>query len=418
MHETPEGFLLCIGVPVARTGEMVYAKSELPDLEADSEGRILVNRDEKEVFNPRTIASFEGKPITIGHPDDFVTPETWKTLSKGIMQNVRRGEGQGNTDLIADLLITDADAIARVKRGLREVSCGYLSDFSQTAPGKGEQSKIIGNHLALVDEGRAGSDYAITDHKGKGVTSMSKTLGEKIKAMFVKAGDEAAKAMSDEGAVEEKVVEKTDDAMKNYDELVQMCKDLGEKLSALAPKAKDASAEEEKPAEEEKKAADEEVAPSLEARLKALEDKVAALMEGESVEASMDEEADEEEVSDAEEEEGLVETGDTAARAEILAPGIKLTKDVKSAALKAALGTVEGKKVIDALTGGKAIAFDSAEKVDSLFIAASELLKSARTEQVTKTKKTHDFVSGLGVVPGAFSPEQMNERNAKFYGLK
>ena len=30
-------------------------------------------RDEKEVFSPETIKSFEGKPLTLTHPDDDVT---------------------------------------------------------------------------------------------------------------------------------------------------------------------------------------------------------------------------------------------------------------------------------------------------------------------------------------------------------
>jgi hypothetical protein len=97
-----------------------------------------------------------------------------------------------------------------------------------------------------------------------------------------------------------------------------------------------------------------------------------------------------------------------------LAPGIKVTKDVKAQALKTAYATKEGKKVIDSLTGGKAPTFDSAEKVETLFIAASELLKVSRTGDLAKTKQTNDYASAIDK-QGPVSAEKMNEINAQFY---
>ena len=72
---------------------------------------------------------------------------------------------------------------------MREVSCGYDADYEQTSPGKGKQSNIIGNHLALVDQGRAGHAYAIQDHKGA-----KKMDFKKMFALFAK-DPEAIKAM-------------------------------------------------------------------------------------------------------------------------------------------------------------------------------------------------------------------------------
>lgn len=204
ISETPEGFLICIGVPIARTGEMVYGKDEVP-LDPGDDGTVKITRDESEVFRAETIASFEGKPITIKHPEDFVNPDNWKDLAKGSMQNVRRGKGDEKNSLIADLLITDKMAIELVKNGLREVSCGYEADYVQDVKGKGKQKNIVGNHLALVNQGRAGSGYAINDHKG--ADEMKKTLGDRIKAIFSKAQDEALKAADE--AKEKKVKLKT-----------------------------------------------------------------------------------------------------------------------------------------------------------------------------------------------------------------
>jgi len=423
MHETPEGFLICIGVPIARTGEMVYGEGETP-LETDDEGKILITRDESEVFKPETIASFEGKPVTISHPQEFVGPQNWSQLAKGILQNVRRGEGEQKNDLIADVLIMDKMAIALVKNGLREVSCGYEAEYTQIDDGKGMQTNIIGNHLALVEQGRAGSAYAINDHKSKQAKGEGKMkLKERIQKIFATAQDEAMKAAEDAGEMPaEKKEEKAKDAGA-YDELVEMVKDLGEKIASMG-KPKDAEssaagAQGEVVKKEDGEAKDDEVASGLEDRLKALEMAVSKLLERESKEDEVPVGDEEEMVGDEDEEsedgdfEKSTAVGDTASRAEILAPGISITKDVKAKALKAAYGTKEGKKVIDSLTGGKAPAFDSAEKVETLFIAASELLKVSRTSELSKARTT-DYNPSIEN-EGPMSAERMNEINAKHY---
>jgi len=160
---TPEGFLLCEGVAIARTGTQVYHKSELP-LDAGPDGNITVVRTPEEVFSPTAMASFEGKPVTMDHPDEFVNPKNWKKVEVGTVHNVRRGEGIEDDYLIADLLIKDADAIEHVNRRKPEISCGYSSEYDQTVPGRAKQTDIVGNHVALVDRGRAGSRCAIRDH--------------------------------------------------------------------------------------------------------------------------------------------------------------------------------------------------------------------------------------------------------------
>jgi hypothetical protein len=162
IKETPEGYLLCLDVPIARTGAQEYLPEEVP-LPAKGRESVLVYRMEADVFAPETMASFEGKPVTLDHPDDFVTPETWRELSRGTAQNLRRGAGKDADLLLADLLITDAEAIAAVRGGLREISCGYDADYEETAPGVGRQISIIGNHVALVEGGRCGPRCRIGD---------------------------------------------------------------------------------------------------------------------------------------------------------------------------------------------------------------------------------------------------------------
>ncbi len=87
---TPEGFLVCHDVPIARTGMQLYTSEEVP-IEDAGNGEVRIYREPDEVFRPETISSFEGKPVTVEHPNDFVTPENWQQLSVGTVQNVRRG---------------------------------------------------------------------------------------------------------------------------------------------------------------------------------------------------------------------------------------------------------------------------------------------------------------------------------------
>src|SRR5881392_1519393 len=96
---TPEGFLICSDVPVARTGIMVYGPHELQDdngnlLKSGPDGLIYVSRDPADIFNLKTISSFEGKPVTVNHPDvlsQLVDSENWKDLARGHARNIRRG---------------------------------------------------------------------------------------------------------------------------------------------------------------------------------------------------------------------------------------------------------------------------------------------------------------------------------------
>lgn len=161
---TPEGFLVCSDVPLARVGTLLYAEGEVP-VEAGPNGIISIERSEDEVFAPQAIASFNGKPVTNDHPPETVDPDNWRLYSIGHVMNPRRGDGRAyDADyLYADLLISDRDAIRDVLAGKREVSAGYDATYDQTAPGYGKQSNIIGNHVALVDRGRCGPRCAIGD---------------------------------------------------------------------------------------------------------------------------------------------------------------------------------------------------------------------------------------------------------------
>lgn len=181
MTETPEGFLICHSVPVARTGWYEYLGEEIGV--EDMRGKIVrVYRSPDEVFSAAAMASFEGKPVTDDHPPEEVTPENATRYTKGVMQNVRQGKGGEDDLLLADLVIHDQALINEVLDGKREVSCGYACTYADNGDGTYSQQKITGNHVAVVTNGRAGTRVSIKDSQQKqnesvkGALTMAKKL--------------------------------------------------------------------------------------------------------------------------------------------------------------------------------------------------------------------------------------------------
>ena len=156
--DTPEGFLICKDVPIARTGPQDYLARELM-LDGDPDRVITVQRYPEDVFEDATLASLEGKPVTDGHPPENVGPENYAAYTKGHVQNVRRDGDY----IVADLYINDANLANEVRNNVkREVSCGYLCNYVLDGSGY-KQTRIRGNHVAVVPKGRAGETVSIKD---------------------------------------------------------------------------------------------------------------------------------------------------------------------------------------------------------------------------------------------------------------
>lgn len=168
-RRTKEGYL-AIHAKAARTGVYDYLGTEIDPDNAHGlrdAGLVHVLRDEQTVFDKKGAHSFIGKPITDDHPKDAVTAENWKDHAKGTVLGAHWEEGGY---LAFDLLLTDAEAIRKVDDGKRELSNGYAAelefgDFEAPDGTKcaARQTSIAGNHVAIVDKGRAGSECRITD---------------------------------------------------------------------------------------------------------------------------------------------------------------------------------------------------------------------------------------------------------------
>lgn len=242
MAKTPEGFLVCQNVPIARTG---YQKYYAQELDENAEPNVVVNvyRSPDEVFSPATLASFEGKPVTNEHPSEDVTPENYAKYSKGHVQHVRVGKGDDSDKIMADLYITDPELMQLIQDGKRDVSAGYYAEDKEDKNGRICQTHIRGNHIAVVDEGRAGRSVSIRDSKNrkKGDVSMSRKQRVKnIIARYIKDAtpeeldelisdsEEARTALCDEDFVEDEdeIVEdedlvEEDGIVEDEDEIVE-----------------------------------------------------------------------------------------------------------------------------------------------------------------------------------------------------
>lgn len=197
--KTPEGFLICKDVPIARTGTQQYRGCEFGGPVAD--GIYNVQRPEAEVFDRAAVASFEGKPVCDEHPEEDVTPDNYGRYMKGVCRDVRRGDGDLSNCLVADLVIYDADLINKIEAGKREISCSYDCLWNPTGDSSYDQLEIRGNHVAVVDKGRAGHKVAIRDAADdeKGGKKMSESLiGRILRAL---ARDESTTPEDMEAAV-------------------------------------------------------------------------------------------------------------------------------------------------------------------------------------------------------------------------
>ena len=158
--QAEEGYILYTGVPIARTGAQEYGRDEVG---LDGDGVVNVYRDAADVFDPVTIASFEGKIVTDEHPPVMLDETNVMDYIKGTVHNVRRGTGYENGYLLADLMVYDPQLNEEIRQGKREVSCGYYLDYIEGPDGRIYQKNIRGNHVAIVPKGRAGSRVAIKD---------------------------------------------------------------------------------------------------------------------------------------------------------------------------------------------------------------------------------------------------------------
>lgn len=427
LGETPEGFLICRDVPIAKIGEQIYKADEVP-IQPNKDGLVVIKRREEEIFNPEAISSFEGKPFTIDHPDEMVTPENWKDLAHGFVTNVRRGAKEKLDLLVGDIVVTTKKAIELVKNGMREISCGYDANYEQLETGVGIQKDIIGNHIALVMRGRAGHRCSIGDKEctNCGECKCKTNIKDKedkeimnfktkLKAVYRKLIKDADfENLPDEEKVD-KLVEAGSDAVEEMPPekkteiegevtIAQLNETVNRLIGIIEAFVKSASA----------------IGEGLEKKIKD-ED-----LEKEKEDEYLKEETEDEDLEKEKEEREKMEARDcdsvwydVAYRADLLSPGMRLnkpTKDHKSVLAKIKKAALKSCFTTDAEVVSKILKEDkidslSVDALDIAFIAASDAIKNRNNKMVTDSismsaKTVTNDIRGI------------QERNKKFWGRK
>ena len=162
-RKSNDGYLVAEAFAV-RSGVQVYRGAEvgMADMEM-----VRVWRPEDEVRAVDSMRTFTHAPITLGHPAEMVTADNWKMLAKGEVSTEAEWK-DGKIRL--PLIVKDAEAIAAIEAGTRELSAGYTCrlDFADGVTPEGNaydavQRDIRINHLAIVPKGRAGAECRIGD---------------------------------------------------------------------------------------------------------------------------------------------------------------------------------------------------------------------------------------------------------------
>lgn len=196
---TDEGFLQ-VPARISRTGIQDYLAIEMGLSDRDPKDIIKVYRPEEEVFNDKSLSSFANKPVTNNHPPELVNAKNAKHYTVGMSGPKITQDGMFAK---AILHITDAESIEQIESGKVELSNGYTADIewvSGVTP-EGEnydavQRNIRGNHIAIVERGRAGSACRVADNLPTtgDILAMAKIT---INGVDFEVSDQAAQAVAE-----------------------------------------------------------------------------------------------------------------------------------------------------------------------------------------------------------------------------
>ena len=146
------GYLRIDGV-VAHVGILEYM---------DEDGTVIREFvPEETLFEPASLESLAGAPVTLQHPPVMVTPSNYKQYSQGSVNGMPKRDGD---NLVASMLVIGNEALHAVEYdGVSELSPGYSVDLDET-PGEWQGQKYDRvqrnrryNHQAIVDAARGGS---------------------------------------------------------------------------------------------------------------------------------------------------------------------------------------------------------------------------------------------------------------------
>lgn len=186
MERTSEGYL--------RGRAVVTNIGVFPYLNEDGTTRYEL-RHPDDVFDPESLASLDGKPLTNDHPTSAVDTTSVQDLGVGTVHTPTHDAYHVTTGIV----IQRQDGVAAVDGGKVSLSCGYNCDL---VPERGNfhgtqythrQKKIRYNHVALVSEGRAGDAAKLRMDGAMPVqdsTNQTPTKGEHMAKVRLDSGAE------------------------------------------------------------------------------------------------------------------------------------------------------------------------------------------------------------------------------------
>lgn len=208
-----DGRLRVEKTPISKSNICPYYGREIPDFESlglDANKVYNLFRDPEELR--KAAHTFNNIPLLNTHiPVNADNPQKENVVGATGSNSVFDGEYLNN-----GLIVWDSSSIAGVESGeQRELSSAYRYRADMT-PGEyngehydGVMRDIIGNHVALVEKGRAGKDVLVYDHLPKGLEMkpQKKKLAVLVKrfAMDMKIDVDELKELVEDlpGAVEE-----------------------------------------------------------------------------------------------------------------------------------------------------------------------------------------------------------------------
>lgn len=182
-RRTADGYLVT-EARVARGGNVQdYYGHEIGEGEPNQLFKVW--RPEDEIFARDSLATFAHKPVTMGHPEVGVTPDTWRQEAIGHVGSEVLRDGEF---VRVPLVVMDQKAIDAIADGTREISMGYECDLvmeaGKTPDGRAYdafQRNIRINHCAIVPSGRAGPQCRIGDSaKRSNSSEEEKTMAKSV----------------------------------------------------------------------------------------------------------------------------------------------------------------------------------------------------------------------------------------------
>lgn len=229
-RKTPQGFLVLDGY-ASRVGVFEYTDSRYPG------GKRRELRLPEDVFRADVLDSFQGLPVTLGHPPEGeVSPGNARERVVGTV--LEPASRDGDKVRTGKIQVTHHDAVAAVEsKKLTALSVGYFVELDPT-PGNhpvhgrydGIQRDLKINHLALVERGRAGEEARVRldsatsyedDSSARGLHAAAESLTltgrTQMDESTKKQIEELTLALAREKARADALTQERDDARKRAD---------------------------------------------------------------------------------------------------------------------------------------------------------------------------------------------------------